>query len=58
LAKGLKPIEKADDLKKDDGAGGKDREEKEEEEPDPFLTEAQYILLDLITMSKGKLAKH
>lgn len=57
-AKGLKPLEKADDLKQDDGPGGKSSEEKEEEEPDPFLTEAEYILLDLITLSKGTLAKH
>jgi len=40
------------------GSGKKSSEEKEEEEPDPFLTEAEYILLDLITLSKGTLAKH
>ncbi|MCP4669104.1 MAG: tail-specific protease [Deltaproteobacteria bacterium] len=45
IAKGLKPLEKANDLKRND-------------EPDPFLTEAQYILLDLITLSKETLAKH
>jgi carboxyl-terminal processing protease len=44
-AKGLKPLEKADDLKQED-------------EIDPFLNEAQEILLDLITLSKDTLAKH
>jgi carboxyl-terminal processing protease len=57
-AKGLKPLEKTSDLKKGDRGGEGGEKAGEEDDPDPFLTEAQLVLLDLIELSKGAFAKH